>query len=784
MLLQNNKNKLNGYCMCFILCALAAFVVFLPFLILDKGFFLFAGDYNSQQIPFYSYVNEFFKTQGGHYSWQSDLGGSIINTYSFYLLGSPFFWLSALFPSSWVPYLMVPLLVLKFAFMGVGAYAYLNRYTKTAEIAIIGACVYSLSGFNIYNIFFNHFIDCTVLFPFMLAALDSYVYDKKRAFFAVTVAINCLNNYFFFAGQIVFLFIYFFAKLITREYKINIKNFTLLAFESLLGVAMGCLLLLPAILSLQHNPRTVNVASGFSLIMYYSVQQYFAVFTSIFLPPDPAYIPSIYTEGAIKWTSMSAFLPVISASAVLAFINKRKKSAFSIILYICFIMAMVPGLNSMFYMLNSSYYARWFYMPILIMCAASLPVLEEYTRQKTKRFYKLKKYIIITAIITGLISIFALIPTKIDDVWQIGTANEPMQFWLLWAIAMLGLAMFYAIVHFKAGRKNFANILLVAVLAYSAVYGASHIALGKLPQSNGDATYREDLYINAKQINFPQSEQFYRTDSYETFDNIGLWANTSNLQFFNSVVTPSILEFYPSVDVKRDVSSKPDLNKYSLRGLLGVKYIIVPTDKVSEFEEESLNNYYEFAFESGSYNIYENPNYYGMGFAYDNYITGEVFEEQNNIYKGNMLIRAMVLNEEQIARYGNIISKLNVDTMQSFSHASYVTDIQKLGENAVQDFIATSEGFTANITLDESKLVLFAVAYDEGFSASINGQEVEIEKVSNGLMAIKCQSGYNDIVFTYTTPGFNTALIITFSALFVFAIYVIINKQIAKKKNK
>ena len=40
-------------------------------------------------------------------------------------------------------------------------------------------------------------------------------------------------------------------------------------------------------------------------------------------------------------------------------------------------MALVPALNSAFYAMNSSYYARWWYMPILVMCAASVQALED-----------------------------------------------------------------------------------------------------------------------------------------------------------------------------------------------------------------------------------------------------------------------------------------------------------------------------------------------------------------------------------------------------------------------
>ena len=40
------------------------------------------------------------------FSWATDLGSGAMNAYSFYLYGSPFFWLSLIFPQNWLPYLM------------------------------------------------------------------------------------------------------------------------------------------------------------------------------------------------------------------------------------------------------------------------------------------------------------------------------------------------------------------------------------------------------------------------------------------------------------------------------------------------------------------------------------------------------------------------------------------------------------------------------------------------------------------------------------------------------
>ena len=50
-----------------LLCALTAAIFFLPFYIIDGGFFHYAGDFNSQQISFYRYMNGFIKgARAGH----------------------------------------------------------------------------------------------------------------------------------------------------------------------------------------------------------------------------------------------------------------------------------------------------------------------------------------------------------------------------------------------------------------------------------------------------------------------------------------------------------------------------------------------------------------------------------------------------------------------------------------------------------------------------------------------------------------------------------------------
>ena len=157
-----------------------AFLLFLPFLIIDKGLFIYYGDFNVQQIPFYRMAHDAVRSGNIFWNWNTDLGANFIGSYSFYLLGSPFFWLTLPFPSAAVPYLMAPLLMLKFALSSLTAYAYLRRFVRP-DFAVMGGLLYAFSGFSIYNVFFNHFHEAIVYFPLMLLALEMYTITSSSA---------------------------------------------------------------------------------------------------------------------------------------------------------------------------------------------------------------------------------------------------------------------------------------------------------------------------------------------------------------------------------------------------------------------------------------------------------------------------------------------------------------------------------------------------------------------------------------------------------------------------
>ena len=758
------------------LCALTAAIFFLPFYILDGGFFHYAGDFNSQQISFYRYMNGFVKGAGypdsafagaprNTFSWATDLGSGVMNAYSFYLYGSPFFWLSVLLPQSWLPYMMVPLLVLKFGVAGGSAYLYLRRYVKNANYAVLGACLYALSGFAVYNVFFNHFVDVVALFPYLLWALDEAIYENRHGLFAFWVAVNLLNNYFFFVGQVIFLCIYFVCKLTAKDFRLTGRKFGHLLWESVLGVAMGCLLLFPAVLSLLQNPRTIDLSSGWGFLTYAKVQQYLAILLSWILPPDSPYLTSVWSEGVIKWTSMTAYLPLCSLAGAMAYWRSRKADSKKRIVAVCAVCALVPVLNSAFYALNSSYYARWYYMPTLILAAMTVNALEDPDVDLDAPARGIGWIMLATLV-------FAVVPVQDDTTgtWSFGVLKNPGQFFAVLGFGLLGLALYRYLCGIWRQNSRFAQRMTAAVLVFACVFTMVHIGIGKFGQWHTDSDLVEQDN-NALLLKNDLPEGDYRIDTYKIHDNIGMWLDKSCLQYFGSTAAPSILSFYPGLGVKRDVRSEPEITNYALRGLLSVEYLITTPEKRESFEDEADEGWTYLADVDG-YALYHNDNYVPMGFTYDYYVTEATYQTSIKTLRSNLLMRALVLTDEDVAQYGKYLTELSEDMLNDLHYDSYTQDCADRRAHSCSVFQMNNAGFHAEITLDKTNLVFFSVPYDDGFTAYVNGEKTDILRVDEGLMAVLCPAGASSIDFVYQAAGLSASRVVTAVAIPVWVVYV------------
>lgn len=752
------SERRESYLQVFLISFCVMLLLMLPVMIFSGGYFVYYGDFNSQQLPFYSLARRAVGNGELGWNWNTDLGANFIGSYSFYLIGSPFFWLTMLFPSSWVLYLMPYLLALKHAFAALTAYAYIRRFVRNRNAALIGGLLYAFSGFQLYNVFFNHFQDVTAFFPLLLIAMEQRVNENRRGVLALSVALMGVINYYFFTGQAVFLILYFIVRCPCKDFDVTLRKFFSVALEAVLGVMMAAFMLLPSALAIIDNFRVKQYLWGMDMVAYSDRTRIWRIIQSFFMLPDVPARPNLFQSDYGKWSSIGGFLPLFSMAGVIAFMSQKKKHWATRLTLICTVCAFIPVLNSMFYMFNASYYARWFYMPVLIMA-----MMTAYALDNPK--IKWKGGIITCGIFLLGFGIISLLPTKDKDgnLHFFEFAQFSWYFWLVLGLCIIMLYLTVLIALMRKKGKRFYGVAVGATIFCCACSGFGMIyfglGLGAWPDAYINTAIRGGESISLEET----PDQFYRIDISKDYDNYPMIWGYSNMRCFHSIVPTSIMDFYDELDITRDVASRPEPKHYGLRELFSVRYYFDKFDsEKAKNTPETLPEMPSFTYlkRENGFNIYENEAYIPMGLAYDAYISEEDLDKYNSQGKEKIMVDALVLSQEQREKYADILSPLSEDQRIILTDELFSVHCKERAAETCTSFTHDSYGFNAKITLEHPKMVFFSVPYEKGWSAKVNGKEVPVEKVNVGFMAVRCEAGANEIAFSYETPGLKIGLVI------------------------
>lgn len=765
----------------------------IPVMIVDKGYFIYYGDYNAQQIPFYNLANDAVRSGQFGWNWFTDLGSDLLTSYSFYLIGSPFFWLSTLLPRALVTYSMPFLIAVKHGLASLTAYIYIRRFVRSKEAALTGALLYAFSGFQLFNIFFNHFQDVTALFPLMLIAMEENINNRRRGWFAVIVAVMAVINYYFFTGQVVFLILYFLMRIPCSDFRVTWQKFFSLLIEAILGTALAAFILLPSAMAIMGNYRVNERLFGENLVLYSEKSRVIRIIESFFLPSDVPARPNLFKSDGVKWASLGGYFPLFSMLGVITFMRTRKKHWAVRISVFCIICAFIPILNSMFYMFNASYYARWFYMPILIFAMMTAQTLDD----EEADFLPAVK--ITGAVIIGFGAVSFLPEKKNGEASWFTLPNDFGYFWLTTGIAIAFLVYACYIIHRRNKGLKYGSLMVYSTAAACLICTLSTVIYGAVGTKSADNYI--NMAIKGKEGVFEEvsEDNFFRVDISENNDNYPMIWELPNMRAFQSVVATSIMDFYDSIGVQRDVASRADISHYTLRGFLSVKYFY--REKVEGYSYQELKNgkelesseitdsnknvlashvditeylpEFELVGENEYFEIYENKLYIPMGFAYDTYISEETAEEYTKSERERLLIDSLVLDEETAGKYSDILTKSGKN-FKNMTKSDYKNACIEKQNKCSDEFTWDSKGFTSEITLDKPELVFFSVPYSDGWTAEVNGEPVDVEKVSYGFMAVAAESGENIITFHYSTPYFKEGLFISIAAFILLTAYIII----------
>lgn len=732
-----------------LLCGLIFLIIILPALVIGRGRLYMSADFNSQQIPFNIMCNKEIKNGEYFWSWHTDLGSNFIASYSFYNIGSIFFWILMLVPSNFVVYALGPVLVLKFFVSGCSSFLYLGQYVKDKKYAYIGAILYTFSGYVFSNLFYNHFMDVISFFPLFLFALDQTINNNKKWFFAIMVAIMALTNYVFFVMEVVFIILYFISKVCFGEYKITVKKFWNLAIESITGFCVGSIIIVPSVLDLLGNPRSTVHFSNVKDMLIYAFDQYILIVKAAFLPADLQNGASIFEN---RWTCTELYLPMIGMIFCISYIihcQKKRNFIFTMLL-VCIVMSFIPVLNSSFQLFNKAYYTRWFFMFTLMLSLASIKAMEE------------QYEITISSIFCAVVIIELTIYLKTENV-----INNKF-FWWIFILSILGLI--YTLWCFKKITVFKMNNFFLFLLGFVLLEGSGHF-YNTFEYRNIDNYF--DNFVGIQNLSSLPEDEFYRTENKVW--NTSMVSENKDIICWNSTVSASIFSFYNNVGAGRHITSSPQDELYGLRVLLSVKYIYNNKNNFLDMREYLNDNVNV---------IYENLNYLPMGFGFDYYITEEEYQSIPVEQRHLVLLKALVMSEEDIEKYQGCLKKLDSAELNNLNQESFKQDVAERRKNVCSYFQEGKNSFQAKIDLNEDKMIFFSVPYEKGWTASINGEKAEVVKVDDGLIALKCNAGSNEIQFRYVPQGFKLGMCLSVLSGIIIIVGLFWEKRKLNEKKK
>lgn len=805
------SGKNNLYIKAFFYGFLIFIISFIPILLVSEGRYFVFGDYSVQNIPFWHYVIDCWRNGWPLYDMKSDLGMNFIGSYSYYGLTSPFILLGLLVPKSILIYAMTFINAIIFGTASLGACLYCKRYTKKDSSALICGLLYAFSGAQVFNLVFQ-FSDSIAIFPFLLLSFDLLVKERKSFVFAVTLMLAGFINYFFLWSDCLFIAIYFFVKLAKKEYRLDIKLFFKIAFEIIIGIGITAFILLPTFFSLMSVRKVGFTIFDTNMLLHDEPTTILRVIQSMILPPDLCRNGSLFSSTALDCNSVAMYIPLFGVIGFICVLLKNKREWYSYLLYACAVFVAIPLLNSTFVMFNINFYARWLFMPLLIMIMMTGKFIDDFEN------YHIKKPIIICVVLIALMTgygAYRVFSIKFDGMLR--------QFIFCIAFALMNLAILYQIRY--SDKKSFISkenlVKLVCICCCVSMFSSTFFIAMHNYWEEADKELAK-VTNDGNEIVI-EDDEFFRTTTWSAYLSNGnmIW-NLPSICQYNSVTPNSLSEFWHSLGIDKIAYIELFNDDYPVATFLSCKYDLYYNSLLSGdvFVEPENVPYraegYNQKFVNNRYIVYENENFIPMGFTYDYYInkstientgenvisdfTDDVYQAEEGVFdnvsivrkerknkeifeREMLLLKGIWLNDEQIEKYKDILSELPQSLRNDISAQAYVNDCKNRQAQAGYYFEPTKNGFISKINLEKDNLVFYSVAYDNNFTAYVDGKETEIEEVFNGMCAVMVEKGDHTIEFRYNVKGLTEGIVISLTCAALFIGYILAYIVARKRTN-
>ncbi len=776
--INQSRPSVQSLCTGALIGCIIGIVAFAPVWLNHNGQYMDYGDYFVQYVPFIKELKRMVLSGNLSWSWNSFLGDGFIGAYSYYTVFNPFAWFVALFPDDYILYGTMFATLLKLSVSMVTAMMFMRCFCKKDITALIGALLYTFSGFSLVNTNFYFFLDVVAVFPLVLYGLEKLIEERKNSIYVLALMLNAVINYYFFVSTVILVIIYVVFRL--KLYKIYSWKecgivFKQIAIYSVIGCGLAGISLIPSFYAILGSGKAI-ASIGTEIQLMYWTQEVLERIRTLIAPIESGRYHAFFDSGI--WSSTGVYLPLFGCVFVFQWCICKKDwlKKICIFLLICYF---VPVLNAAFNLFSSTAYTRWLYGMVLIFSLVTVLSLEEISDLRTSVNKKLLLGITMFTFLLLLVPTvtYFLYKNGIYAINRFASVCVTEYFMGYCAIIIMliltilnYIGVWYVVVSKKYHAKKVLLIVFIACIFNFGVYNELNYDLHNTDYSN--RYYQEKSLTEGVEKNDYIFE--YRIDHPGQIANYSLFKNMPSVNYYNSLQNPGSSRFAYSVGIgdglADTVLTTPIEGAEYTDALLSVKYYY-------DYDGESIvPKGFSYLRTENGVKIYENDNYIPMGFVYDTYCTETKLNDMLPKERAKAMLQTLVIKDSD----AELVSKYLTETTDLSDDINSI--VSKRKEFSSNSFIGTSTGFSADIFLNEENIVFFSIPNDTGWEITVNGVPAETIEVNYGLMGIFCGAGKNIISATYHTQGLTLGLVCSFVCLAIWIFIKLLRNYMNKKQ--
>lgn len=652
--IKNQKNRFLAMChrikedkmhlFWYVLFLFGVALAFFFIVLIQNSFTIpLSGDYCLQQIPFYTNGYDdwwtFFRTgKFPQWDYSTFLGANNIGSNSFYYILNPFFFPILLCPREYIAQGLAFLMILKMVLAGVTFRLYLKSLGFEEKTARLFALVYAFCGWNVFYLWFNHFMEICVVFPLVLMGIDKLIRTKRPWFLMASLLLMGLCNYFFlvstcFCGVLYAIYRYFsvWKEKSNRDRLLII----LIGFGAFfVGIMLASITLLPSLAVITSSSRVEDASYLNKLQEAFAAKDWKLLWQ---------HLTKFESEKQAYYPLMSFLFPTISDFNSVLFPNKGYDNTLcSLFVYTPIMMFFVPSLlqsirkkrfrhlialgfflfalfTPFFYYLCYGFtlaYGRW---QIFAIAACLVFVARSYEERKEmpRWFFDIS----IGVLLIGVIIVVSY-AKSVEGKQYMYELGDRIYVVIGEVIYML---VCYGVLRFHHRRRDLTRYLMGAIAIEAVVMGT--LTFNYQVPNDYSTLYgglknvrEEESIIRAIQKEDPGFYRIFNSNADRGANNLAMREGYKGISAFHSIYNYELNDFIKWSRISysyNNWSMGVHEKRYNLDAFLNVKYYIQKLTGIVYQDNYPLGYEEVESLSTTTHKVYKNNQFVELGFAFD-----------------------------------------------------------------------------------------------------------------------------------------------------------------------